>query len=894
MKPQTTHPIAGTGAQNVIGDATAFASLGTASWLTNVNLLSNYQMVVRGNTGDKLVLSAGDGYDTSGWVKGATNLPFATDPANSNAPVSDGRTYTRWSNASLKIDVLVDNDIETSNKFVSFTGISTDTGSSSSDFITTDTTLSLSGAVSSLATGDVVKVTVLNSSNVKVVDNVTASVSNGVWTLDNQANALALGNYTVKTTIVSSGTTFATAQDRIVQVIAANDTPVNNGLAALSTNEDTALAITGLSVTDATNNGDNYTVTLGVTNGVLNVSGGTATIAGSGTNTVTLTGTKAAINATLAATVSYAPTDNFSGSAQLTMTTNDGSLGDAKTDTDTIAITVNTVNDAPVVVTSATARSYTENAAGVAANDTLTLSDADSANLTGATVQITTGLTTGDVLAFTNANGITGSYDAATGKLTLSGTATVAQYQAALQSVTYSSTSDDPTATSTSRTLSWQVNDGQTANNASNVGTSTINVTAVDPLITTLCESAINWGSVGWNSTTGKGSGQFGFGDPFAPANSPLSGATIKFYVNGTLGSTGTLNTHGYINGFSLPDLIVVNDDVVHGEVVLNGVTYVVGGGFKYKDPSQTPGFDTGTFSSYQFATPLVLDLNGDGVQTVSTDQGVKFDLFNAEDQQQVGWVSKQDGLLAMDINGDGQINSGRELFGNNTLLPNGEKASDGWAALAAQDTNADGVVDAKDANFDKLRVWVDADTDGVTDAGELKSLADVNIASIATQADDSIVFQNGNLLKGQSSFTTTDGVQHAVTDALLGSVAPANAAPANVFSLSDGMSLDLSAVTGAAKLTEVNAAADTAANTIKLTLADVLGASGSEASSGAVHQLKLTGDVNDTAVFNANEWLSTDTTVSQNGHTYAVYNAANDAAAQLLIDQHMALAHNG
>jgi hypothetical protein len=114
------------------------------------------------------------------------------------------------------------------------------------------------------------------------------------------------------------------------------------------------------------------------------------------------------------------------------------------------------------------------------------------------------------------------------------------------------------------------------------------------------------------------------------------------------------------------------------------------------------------------------------------------------------------------------------------------------------------------------------------------------------------------------------------------------------VFSLSDGMSLDLSAVTGAAKLTEVNAAADTAANTIKLTLADVLGASGSEASSGAVHQLKLTGDVNDTAVFNANEWLSTDTTVSQNGHTYAVYNAANDAAAQLLIDQHMALAHNG
>jgi VCBS repeat-containing protein len=99
----------------------------------------------------------------------------------------------------------------------------------------------------------------------------------------------------------------------------------------------------------------------------------------------------------------------------------------------------------------------------------------DTANLTGATVQITSGLTSGDVLGFVNANGISGSYNAGTGTLTLSGTATVAQYQAALQNVTYVNTGDNPTTTQ--RTLSWQVNDGQSANNLSNVGTSTIDVT---------------------------------------------------------------------------------------------------------------------------------------------------------------------------------------------------------------------------------------------------------------------------------------------------------------------------------------------------------------------------------------------------------------------------------
>jgi methionine-rich copper-binding protein CopC len=150
------------------------------------------------------------------------------------------------------------------------------------------------------------------------------------------------------------------------------------------------------------------------------------------------------------------------------------------TSTATLAVSVTPVNDAPALTTTATARSYTENAAAIVANDDLSLSDVDSANLTRATVQITGGLTAGDVLSFTASDVIDGTYDPATGTLTLEGTATVAQYQTVLRSVSYSSTSDHPTATSASRTLTWQVNDGAATNNLSSSATSMIDVTSVN------------------------------------------------------------------------------------------------------------------------------------------------------------------------------------------------------------------------------------------------------------------------------------------------------------------------------------------------------------------------------------------------------------------------------
>lgn len=119
-------------------------------------------------------------------------------------------------------------------------------------------------------------------------------------------------------------------------------------------------------------------------------------------------------------------------------------------------------NVAPVVKTTGGPVFFVENQAPVVIDSGLTVSDADSVNLTGATVAMTGGSFAGseDALGFVNQGGISGNYNPATGILTLSGTAAVATYQAALRTVTYVNTSENPTV-DPGRLIQFTVNDGQ-------------------------------------------------------------------------------------------------------------------------------------------------------------------------------------------------------------------------------------------------------------------------------------------------------------------------------------------------------------------------------------------------------------------------------------------------
>ncbi|MFN4041890.1 MAG: calcium-binding protein [Brevundimonas sp.] len=148
---------------------------------------------------------------------------------------------------------------------------------------------------------------------------------------------------------------------------------------------------------------------------------------------------------------------------------------------------------------------------------------------------------------------------------------------------------------------------------------------------------------------------------------------------------------------------------------------------------------------------PLVLDLDGDGIDLVALPQSSAFfDFDNDGFAESSGWVGPNDGFLVLDRNGDGIINNVSEMFGG---------AAGGFAALAALDTNKDGVVNASDARFGELRIWRDANQDGYTDEGELHSLSDMGILSINLTSLASGAIVKGSTISRVGSYETTNGV---------------------------------------------------------------------------------------------------------------------------------------
>jgi hypothetical protein len=156
---------------------------------------------------------------------------------------------------------------------------------------------------------------------------------------------------------------------------------------------------------------------------------------------------------------------------------------------------------------------------------------------------------------------------------------------------------------------------------------------------------------------------------------------------------------------------------------------------------------------------PLTLDLDGDGLETVAASVGVLFDHDGDGIKNGTGWIQADDGLLVLDRNGNGSIDSGRELFGDSTPLAGGGTAADGFAALAQEDTSLDGKVDAGDARWAGLRVWQDANQDGISQAGELRTLAALDIVSIQVAATaHSQTLPDGNRIADLGSYSRSDG----------------------------------------------------------------------------------------------------------------------------------------
>jgi hypothetical protein len=164
-----------------------------------------------------------------------------------------------------------------------------------------------------------------------------------------------------------------------------------------------------------------------------------------------------------------------------------------------------------------------------------------------------------------------------------------------------------------------------------------------------------------------------------------------------------------------------------------------------------------------------MLDLDGDGLELKRADGSILFD-HNADTiRTGTGWIGADDGILVRDLNGNGSIDSGRELFGIDTLKADGRNAVNGFDALADLDSNADGQLNTADLAWNTLQVWRDLDQDGVSDAGELLGLEALRINRIgaagsttnATGGSQAGTTVNGNFIAQSASFTReVDGVQ--------------------------------------------------------------------------------------------------------------------------------------
>ena len=297
------------------------------------------------------------------------------------------------------------------------------------------------------------------------------------------------------------------------------------------------------------------------------------------------------------------------------------------------------------------------------------------------------------------------------------------------------------------------------------------------------------------SSTTGVATFAAGSGTTLADALSDIAAATGT-----TAGKMALFQVSGngdYYLYISDATLGVGAGDVV---VQLQGVTAV-----STINIVTTTGSTKGlTITAGTSVAPIALDLNRDGIEYLNRQANVVYDYSNNNLLLSTAWVNPEDGLLAIQ-KGDGSLSI---TFSTET----GETDLQGLAKV--YDTNHDNVFDAKDAGFNNFGVWQDANSDGIVQEGEFRTLADRGIASLSLTSDGVIHTAAGGdvTIFGQTTYTMTDGstgiaedVAFAVSPVVadgngvqdvyhIASVADAAVVIDN-FSINDGDRVDLSSI---------------------------------------------------------------------------------------------------
>jgi Ca2+-binding RTX toxin-like protein len=190
------------------------------------------------------------------------------------------------------------------------------------------------------------------------------------------------------------------------------------------------------------------------------------------------------------------------------------------------------------------------------------------------------------------------------------------------------------------------------------------------------------------------------------------------------------------------------------------------------------PDDDCKSDDAKELGSPLILDLDGDGLELIDASESwTYFDIDQDGFAERTGWVSPDDGLLALDANANGEIDDVSELFGAGGFADRWEIQDEieaghlpsGFDELRALDENEDGVIDSKDSAFADLKVWRDLNGDGISQGGELQSLASLGIASLNLTTTQDFVEQGENILTDFGSYTRVDNTTADIVDVWFG-----------------------------------------------------------------------------------------------------------------------------